>query len=263
MSADGKRRSDGLFAFFALACGITWVLDLPLALAWWRRVEPEPYALGLAALSALGPTIAAVLVAAPRKELRQVFGRWRASPIWILVALATPMALHLPATAIEVLLGGRPEQWIYLPNAPERVAALVLFSVGEEFGWRGFGYPRVAERYGPVAGSLVLGLVWAVWHALMMISPEDGTFQSLQFGSGLIELPLYSLIFAWLLERSNRSILVAIALHAGGHLDNVNLAPDSEIRLRVLRLLILAIAAILAARALGPRKRPGEGREPG
>ena len=40
------------------------------------------------------------------------------------------------------------------------------------------------------------------------------------------------------------------APHAGGHLDNVNRAPDGELRLRALRLLMYVAAAVVAAVAL-------------
>lgn len=245
--------ADGAYAFFALACGITWLLGLPLTLAWVRRVEAPPYALGLAGLSAFGPTLAAVVIAAPRRELGEVFGRWRTSPVWIVVGLLTPIALHLVATLLEVALGGQPARWFYPPVTPEHIAALVVFSIGEEFGWRGFAHPRMVRRHGPVLGSLLIGVVWALWHLLMMVSPKDGSFSFLGMGTGLIELPLYSVIIAWIFERADRSMAVAIAIHAGGHLDNVNRAPETEIRLRVLRLVVLVIAAAFAARALRAR----------
>ncbi len=60
---------------------------------------------------------------------------------------------------------------------------------------------------------------------------------------------------AWVFERSNRSIAVAIALHAGGHLDNVSRAPETEVRLRILRVAVLALCAAIAARSLTARKR--------
>jgi membrane protease YdiL (CAAX protease family) len=163
------------------------------------------------------------------------------------------MALHLPATLIEVALGGHPAQWFYPPVLPEHVAALVVFSVGEEFGWRGFAYPRLAERHGPVTGSLILGAVWALWHLGMWFTPE-GPPGLVMLGIGMAELALWSIVFAWVFERGHRSMAVAIALHAGGHLDNVFRAPETEVRLRVLRFVVLAIAAALAARSLSKKR---------
>jgi hypothetical protein len=60
---------------------------------------------------------------------------------------------------------------------------------------------------------------------------------------------------AWFFERSNRSIAVAIALHAGAHIDNVTRAPETEVRLRILRFVVLAVVAALAARSLSAKKR--------
>jgi membrane protease YdiL (CAAX protease family) len=247
-----------VYLFFVLACTTTWLLDLPLALAWARHVAPAPYALPLVGVGALGPTLAAFVLALRRRRLPAVFGRWRTNPVWILVALLTPFALHLPATAFEVALGGQPTHWFYPPNKPEYIAGMVVFSIGEEFGWRGFAYPRLAKQHGPVTGSLILGSVWGLWHLGMLFTPEKGAPEFHMIGVTMAELALYSVIFAWTFERGDRSMAVAIALHAGGHLDNVNRAPETEVRLRVLRFVVLVIAAAFAARSLAKKAQTGE-----
>lgn len=243
--------------FFALACGITWLLDLPLAIAWATGSVPPPYAMPLVGLGAWGPTLAAFAIAARRGELGDVFGRWRTRPMWVVLGLLAPLAVQLPATLTEVALGGRPAHWFYPPLRPEHFAALVMFPLGEEFGWRGFAYPRVAQRLGPVAGSLLLGAVWGLWHLGMLFAPDPSP-HALPLVTVFIfmaELALWSVVMAWLFERGNRSMAVAIAVHAGAHIDNVSRAPDTEVRLRILRFVFLAIAAALAARAL--RAFPG------
>jgi membrane protease YdiL (CAAX protease family) len=85
-------------------------------------------------------------VASRRGEVRTVFRPWRANPIWIVAALLTPMALQLVAKLVELALGGQPSAWVYLPATPEHIAALVIFSVGEEFGWRGFSRSPASPR---------------------------------------------------------------------------------------------------------------------
>src|SRR3546814_5546144 len=37
-------------------------------------------------------------------------------------------------------------------------------ALGEELGWRGFALPRLLELMDARRASLLLGLVWAVWH---------------------------------------------------------------------------------------------------
>ncbi|MEJ8547443.1 CPBP family intramembrane glutamic endopeptidase [Brevibacillus borstelensis] len=41
-----------------------------------------------------------------------------------------------------------------------------LFAVfGEEYGWRGYLLPRLTMRYGKVRATVIVGIVWALYHA--------------------------------------------------------------------------------------------------
>jgi len=129
-----------------------------------------------------------------------------------------------------------------------QVAALVAFSLGEEFGWRGFAHPRLYERCGPVLGPLATGLIWGIWHLAYVVT-ADG-IDVPRFAMMLLEFMLWALVIAWLFERAQRSIAVAIGIHAGGHLDNSAQILPGQWRLQGLVLSVLAIAALLAARSL-------------
>ena len=250
-----ERRSNDVVLFFVLACAITWGLDATFAASLARHEAAPPWALGLSGLGAFGPTLAARRVAGARRELAGVFGRWRTPLAWVALALVTPALMHVPATLLEVALGGSPAQWFYPPEKPEQIAALVVFSVGEEFGWRGFAYPRLAARVGAVPGSLILGAVWGLWHLGMLFTPENGAPDVTAVLLLMLQLSLASVVFAWVFEKGNRSMAVAIAFHMGAHIDNIERAPASELRLRVLRFVVLAVCAALAARALAKRAR--------
>ncbi len=243
-----ERGARGAYLFFAIACALTWAMDLPMVLALLDREPPSQQALMLTGLGALGPTLAALAIAGYRHELREVFGRWRTAPHWIVIGLVFVPARNLLATAIEVALGGDPAQWFYPPVRPEHVAALVVFSVGEEFGWRGFAYPRMAERHGRLTGAIGVGVVWSLWHFCMFFT-ADGPPSAGLMAVRTLEFVLASVVIAWLFERSGRSMAVAIAVHASAHLDNVHRAP-TEVRLWALRLLVMAVAAGFAARVL-------------
>ena len=104
-------------------------------------------------------------------------------------------------------------------------------------------------RYGPVLGSLALGVIWGIWHLLYSVKP-DGTFELAGFALTALECVLWAPVVAWLFERTNRSMLVAMAIHAGAHLDNSAHISADAWRLRISSLLVLAIAAALAARSL-------------
>jgi membrane protease YdiL (CAAX protease family) len=244
-----ERPSTNTLGFFALACAITWLLAAPLASAWMRHEEPPPYALAFAGLSAFGPLFAG-LVCSPSGRVREMFTPLRAPFGWVVLALLAPLTIHLIATALYVVFGGRPSAWLRPPAGPEQIAALVVFSLGEEFGWRGFAYPRIVGRYGPVRGSLMLGAAWGLWHLMYSVTPGAGGFDAFTFGLMLVELPLYSLLVAWVFERAKRGLSVALAFHAGGHVDHIEHAPITELGLHASHIVVLAVVAFFAARSM-------------
>lgn len=246
--------SDGVALYFALACGITWLLAVPTATAWMGHKTPAPWAVACEGLSAFGPLFAALLVAGPRRQLRDVFGRWRTNPLWIALALLAPVTLHLVATAVYAVFAGPPAAWFHPPINGEQWAALVVFPLGEEFGWRGFAHSRMVRAHGLVTGSLLVGAVWGLWHLAYSITPAAAGFDAIEFGMTMIELPLYALIIAWVFERANRSMAVAIAFHAGAHLDHIERAPRANPGLHVLHLAVVAVVAVVLARSMGAQQ---------
>lgn len=228
---------------------------MPVVLAWLRRDVPTPLAVACAGLSAFGPLFAVLAVAGPRRRLREVFTRWSTPLYWPLLALLTPLAIHLVATALYAGLGGHPTAWLHPPLNAEHVAALVVFPLGEEFGWRGFAHAPMARRFGPVRGALVVGAMWGFWHLAYSVTPEAAAFDWLQLALSMIELPLVSLPIAWMFERANRSMAVAIAVHAGGHLDHLERGAGHNLGLHAAHIVVLAVVAGFAAKALAATPR--------
>jgi membrane protease YdiL (CAAX protease family) len=78
---------------------------------------------------------------------------------------------------------------------------------GEEVGWRGYALPRMAERLGLGGASVVLGVIWAVWHLpLFYILPTADTFHQ--------SFPLYAVAIAWLYAHTRGSLLLTMLFHA-------------------------------------------------
>lgn len=90
----------------------------------------------------------------------------------------------------------------------------MLFTFGEEFGWRGYLLPRLAPL-GSLRAAILVGLVWGFWHAPVIVldsynypgHPWLGVLMMMLF------CVLLSVIFAWLRFRSG-SVWPSTLAHA-------------------------------------------------
>ncbi|MGC4090647.1 MAG: CPBP family intramembrane metalloprotease [Polyangiaceae bacterium] len=211
--------------FFLATFVISWGLAVPALLCLWG-VLPGPHErfLPLVGLGGFGPLLAATLVSYGERRgagVRTLFrglGIWRVGAQWYALALFSSGAIFVACMAVRALLGVHDESpWLYPPRDAQRIVALVVFSVGEELGFRGFALPRLQRRWDPLRASLWLGFLWGIWHTPMMllvgVSPV-----------GLLTLvPFFmlgSVMFTWIFNHARQSTLVAVLTHAGAHLNN-------------------------------------------
>jgi membrane protease YdiL (CAAX protease family) len=236
MPAAGRVARHPLIAYFALAFSGTWPLLALLALGRGEHgLGLLPLAIPggadflLAQLSAYaGPFLAAIVVTAAsegrdglRRFRRRVF-RWRFGPGWYLLATLAPLAIWLGAYAAA--LGGDPlaaldRQPMLLVSTflPFVALGLVMPSLGEEPGWRGFALPRLQARFGPLAGTLILGALHALWHLPMFFTPNLGPFGAAKVASFALTAVAATVLYTWVANRAGGSVIPALLLHASGN----------------------------------------------
>src|SRR5271165_5838949 len=154
--------------YFLLAFAITWSLQLPALLAARHVIDgPSERYMALVGLGAFGPMAAAMI--ASRIEgtgIRALFrplSIWRVGARWYLAALALPGGIFVLAAGAYDLLGAHREPLLYPPSNAAYLLAALVFPFGEEIGWRGFAFPRLRDRIGPLGASIVIGIAWTFW----------------------------------------------------------------------------------------------------
>ena len=241
--------------YFALAISLSWVALIAPVLAELGVLEgaAEEY-MALAPLAVFSPTIAAMI--ATRLEggpVRSVFAglrAWRVGPKWYVLALTLPAIVYTAGRAVcELLPGVDGGPWFYPPVEPQHIAALVLVPLGEEIGWRGYALPRLIARHGSLRATWYLGALWGLWHLPMFLAVGMTPLAL------ALAVPFFlagNVMFTWLYQRTGGSLVMAVLLHMGLHLDNPHHAPPEFITPMVIMTLSYVV---LAALLLGADRR--------
>ena len=93
-------------------------------------------------------------------------------------------------------------------------ALLVGGPLFEEIGWRGFALPRLEQRYGPMAASLLLGIIWAFWHMPVWFSRQWTVPTILNMTFFVFWITAATFIYTWIFNNTKGSVLIAILAHA-------------------------------------------------
>lgn len=214
-----------LSTFLLLTFGSAWLVWSPLLIAEYLHLTLPVPSIVLITLGTFAPTITALFLTwkyVGRAELRRLLGRvliWRVSPIWYVIAIAGPAVVMLLAMGIHVLLGGTAPDYVpfgarWLIVAVNFVLVLLIGGpLGEEFGWRGFALPSLEARIRQPWDSIILGLIWTVWHLPLFFVSD-----SVQHGTpfwlfALLTVPL-TILITWVYHGSSDSLLLVMLFHA-------------------------------------------------
>jgi uncharacterized protein len=211
--------------YLLVAFGGAWIIWLPLLIAEYAGFTLPVPSVALITLGSFVPSGAALFLTwrysgkTGLLQLLQQVLRWRVSPLWYLFAIAGPALIMLMAMGGYVLLGGTAPD--YVPFGARWLIVIVNFvlvlliggPLGEEFGWRGLALPALDAEFGALWGSLLLGVIWTVWHLpLFFISA------SAQHGMSFLLFALLTLalciLMTWVYHGSGDSLLLVMLFHA-------------------------------------------------
>jgi len=208
-----------LARFFVLTYALMWACFIPVAVAEIPIYSPLGGVLLL--LGTFAPSLVALWLTSRTEGdsgVRALLGgvlKWRVAARWYLFALAFIPAIKLTAALVHrVATGAWPrfgdDPWYLILGG---IVVSTPFQAGEEIGWRGYALPRLAARFGLARASILLGLIWAVWHLPQFFIPEVDTYGQ-SFFVFVLQVTALSVAMAWLYARTHGSLLLVMLLHA-------------------------------------------------
>ncbi len=177
-------------------------------------------------LAAFAPSIAAFILVRREngkegvKALCKSGWKNNGPKVWLFVAIFLMPIFGLLTLAIMVLFKIE-MPWEYgLSPAMIVPIGLLIWLVGavpEEYGWRGYALPKLLEKYSPLVASLLLGVIWGVWH-LPLHFVSTTTQYAIPIWQYILQIILLTFLFTYLHLKSKGSVLVAGLFHAFGNI---------------------------------------------
>jgi len=222
-------RKHPLFFFFLMAYAFSWIISIPYVLSAWGILKGN-FTFMFILKPFVGPTLAAIIMTgitegkAGLLRLRNRLKQRRAGWQWYLFILLGIPALLLLGIIIQPgtlasFQGLTPALLVSYPV----YFIIVFFGVAlpEEIGWRGFALPRMQPRYGPLWGTLLLGVLWCFWHLLYFLTPDHGGGPGTSFATFLTNFSIFfvmvvaiAIIFTWVFNHTRGSIFISNLAHA-------------------------------------------------
>lgn len=211
---------NAVYPFMLITFGLTWgIASLMIFfneqfIAVFGEVSPSN---PMYILAVYAPAFAAFLLVWRYYGLRGIgsFLRrltlWRMSIAWWLFLIIGIPALFYLASAIT---GTITDPFPFSPWHAVLPALLLMLVLGpvEEFGWRGFALPLLQRRLTPFWASVIIGVVWGIWHlpAFLIGGTPQSDWVFLHFFIAAIAL---SIIMTAMFNASKGSILTVALFH--------------------------------------------------
>ncbi len=257
-----------LIRFFLLAYAFSWLFWIPQALNANGVTIPKSISEFLASPlnpAAFGPLFAALVSAyldEGGKGIIRLLKRGvevRFKKTWLIPILLLPPLIFGGAILLSVVTSRTGLDLSVLSNPPFFIIGffVILFTAGplqEEFGWRGYALPRLQEQSSALVSSIILGIVWWLWHVPLVFIPGKFMVDNLPlFGLLIIEIVLVSILFTWIYNNTAGSILAALLFHASMNWSIWLFLPSMKVNASNLgyTILFLAIAVGVVIRIWG------------
>jgi membrane protease YdiL (CAAX protease family) len=213
MAYEGILKRYPIFPYLLLV----YILPSPILLLRFFDLPFEPILI----YASWTPNIAAFLVLGVLlrqrggvKKLISGWGKWKVGIRWYVIAIS-PLFIAFLSSGMFITLGGSPvtpEKPVVFPLLMSFFLTLITGAMGEELGWRGFLLARLQLKLNALISSLIVGVIWALWHLPLWTLPGYG-WDTIPYWAFALSAISSSVLFTWVLNNTGGSLVMATIIH--------------------------------------------------
>jgi len=259
--------------FILTTFGFSWLLE-GIAILSGQSSKDFP-AILFYIIGGCGPSLVALFFvwrnfsSEQRREFwSRVFNLRRVKPVWWIVTLVAVPTVMFLGVWINELLGGNLPQMDYVNLLKAQPAEIPIFIImmmiggplAEELGWRGILLDSFQKKWPVVTSTLVLFLVWWIWHLPLFFLPGTIQFEWGLFGSMFwlfaMNVFLLTILMTLAYNANQRSVLAAILIHFSYNVTLSLLVPYSvQIFAFITTFLAVLVVGLLVVQKFGALKK--------
>lgn len=196
--------------------------------------------------------------------------KWRINWKWYLVALLLGPILIVSSVYIHAALTGlKPDYSTIMVykflgksmSLRRMIIGWFLFEIitnGEEIGWRGYILPRLQSKHNALISSLMLGVIWGLWHLPNFMAD----FDIVRFGWFMAQTAAQAIILTWIYNSTGGSLLLTMLYHAslntaGMFMPMANTISSANMGAYIIFVLVLVIVAMTIVISTEPARLSG------
>ena len=193
--------------------------------------------------------------------------QWRVGWKWYLFAfLMEPVCIVLGVFVNAALTGIAPDfshvmaREIFGESAKLWLFVLPFFLIdffanGEEIGWRGYVLPRLQSRYNALTSTLILGVLWGLWHLPKFLSH----WNTVSFAWFMMHTMVFAVALTWLYNSTKGSLLLVTIMHASANTAGIffpmsNTVSSENMGAYITYILLEVTVAIIVILVTGPER---------
>ena len=159
---------------------------------------------------------------------------------WFILSILMPILIFSITALILSFIGIKYQSTEYIGiTLIIAILTIIIGSVGEEIGWRGYLQNELNKEYSLFVSSAVTGLMWGAWHFFKIMNNVIISY--------LLFIPtifLFGIIMGYIYNKSNKSLVNMIAFHSFVNLSTILMLFNRECNTFYITLTIVNLIVI-------------------